>query len=56
MNDLDAAILTRRLRIARVAVDRADADAARAMSEAATMRAAFEAIQAEHRALHGLAA
>lgn len=49
-------ILARRIRLAKVASERADADAAQAMSEAATLRAQYEALEAEHHALHGLAA
>jgi hypothetical protein len=53
---LEAAVLYRQLRIAKVASERADADLAQAGTEAAQARARYESIQAEIRGTLGTAA
>jgi hypothetical protein len=47
--ELEAAVLYRQLRIAKVAMERADATLAQAGTEAAQARARYESIQAEIR-------
>lgn len=47
--ELEAAVLTRQLRLAKVASERADAHLAQAGTEAAQARARYESIQAEIR-------
>jgi hypothetical protein len=47
--ELEAAVLYRQLRIAKVAMERADATLAQASTEAAQARARYESIQAEIR-------
>lgn len=48
--ELEAAKLYRQVRVAKVASERADADAAQAMSDAQTARHHYETLEAQYRA------